>query len=102
MRLVPKPAAEIVSGEILFEGVDLLRLTDSQVADVATYLSTLKGTGGDQAKAAPDQKAADDVLLDYLKAVIRLASERDDLGPPLRAWLHDFVTDLPVEGASPS
>src|SRR3954447_18656037 len=40
--------------------------------------------------------------LDYLKAVIRLASERDDLGPPLRAWLHEFVSDLPAEGASPS
>jgi UTP--glucose-1-phosphate uridylyltransferase len=40
--------------------------------------------------------------LDYLKAVIRLASERDDLGPPLRAWLHEFVADLPAEGASPS
>ena len=40
--------------------------------------------------------------LDYLKAVIRLASERDDLGPPLRAWLHEFVADLPVEGASSS
>ena len=47
-----------------------LRLTDAQVADVATYLSTLKGPGGDQAKATPDQKAADDVLLDYLKAVM--------------------------------
>jgi UTP--glucose-1-phosphate uridylyltransferase len=40
--------------------------------------------------------------LDYLKAVIRLASERDDLGPSLRAWLHEFVADLPVEGASSS
>jgi UTP--glucose-1-phosphate uridylyltransferase len=40
--------------------------------------------------------------LDYLKAVIRLASERDDLGPPLRAWLHGFVAGLPSEGASPS
>jgi UTP--glucose-1-phosphate uridylyltransferase len=40
--------------------------------------------------------------LDYLKAVIRLASERDDLGPPLRAWLHEFVADLPAEGASSS
>jgi UTP--glucose-1-phosphate uridylyltransferase len=38
--------------------------------------------------------------LDYLKAVIRLASERDDLGPPLRSWLHEFVADLPAEGAS--
>jgi UTP--glucose-1-phosphate uridylyltransferase len=40
--------------------------------------------------------------LDYLKAVIRLAAERDDLGPPLRAWLHEFVADLPTEGASPA
>ncbi|TKJ19284.1 UTP--glucose-1-phosphate uridylyltransferase GalU [Blastococcus sp. CCUG 61487] len=40
--------------------------------------------------------------LDYLKAVIRLASERDDLGPALRSWLHEFVSELPAEGASPS
>jgi UTP--glucose-1-phosphate uridylyltransferase len=38
--------------------------------------------------------------LDYLKAVIQLASERDDLGPPLRAWLTEFVADLPAKGAS--
>ncbi len=40
--------------------------------------------------------------LDYLKAVIRLAAERDDLGPALRTWLHEFVSELPVEGASPA
>jgi UTP--glucose-1-phosphate uridylyltransferase len=40
--------------------------------------------------------------LDYLKAVVRLAVERDDLGPPLRSWLREFVSDLPAEGASPS
>ncbi|NEK85449.1 UTP--glucose-1-phosphate uridylyltransferase GalU [Blastococcus saxobsidens] len=40
--------------------------------------------------------------LDYLKAVVRLAVERDDLGPALRAWLSDFVAELPAEGASPS
>jgi cbb3-type cytochrome oxidase cytochrome c subunit len=47
-----------------------LRLTDSQVADVATYLSGLKGGGGDAAKAKSDPKAVDDVLLDYLKNVM--------------------------------
>jgi mono/diheme cytochrome c family protein len=47
-----------------------LRLTDAQVADVATYLSTLKGAGGDGAKAASDPKVADDVLLDYLKSTM--------------------------------
>jgi len=29
--------------------------------------------------------------LDYLKTVVRLASERDDLGPPLLAWLREWV-----------
>src|SRR5437867_7900979 len=47
-----------------------LRLTDAQVADVATYLVSLKGPAGDAAQANPDQKASDDVLLDYLKAVL--------------------------------
>ena len=47
-----------------------LRLTDAQVADVATYLSGLKAAGGDAAKAMPDPKATDDVLLDYLKNVM--------------------------------
>ena len=33
--------------------------------------------------------------LSYLESVIRLACEREDLGPPLRAWLRQFVADLP-------
>jgi UTP--glucose-1-phosphate uridylyltransferase len=40
--------------------------------------------------------------LDYLKAVVRLASERDDLGEPFRGFLRNFVADLPAEGASSS
>ncbi len=40
--------------------------------------------------------------LDYLKAVVRLASERDDLGPAFREFLRNFVVELPSEGASPS
>lgn len=47
-----------------------LRLTDQQVADVATFLTTLKGGKGDAAKATPTAKATDDVLLDYLKNVM--------------------------------
>jgi mono/diheme cytochrome c family protein len=47
-----------------------LRLTDEQVADVATYLSGLKGGAGDAAKATPDQTASDAVLLDYLRNVM--------------------------------
>ncbi len=33
--------------------------------------------------------------LDYLKAVVRLAAERDDLGAPLLAWLREW---LPTQG----
>lgn len=32
--------------------------------------------------------------LSYLQAVIRLAVERDDLGPELRTWLREFVLTL--------
>ncbi len=33
--------------------------------------------------------------LDYLKACVRLASERDDLGPPLLAWLREWLPEQP-------
>ena len=56
-----------------------LRLTDSQVADVATYLSGLKGGSGDAAKANPDAKVTDDVLLDYLKNVMPFEDARAQL-----------------------
>jgi len=38
--------------------------------------------------------------LDYIKAIIRLAIDREDLGPELRPWLRDFASELedePVE-----
>ena len=47
-----------------------LRLTDAQVADVATFLSGLRGAAGDEALATPDQAAVDAVLLDYLRGVM--------------------------------
>jgi UTP--glucose-1-phosphate uridylyltransferase len=32
--------------------------------------------------------------LDYIKAIVQLAVDRDDLGPDLRPWLKDFVSTL--------
>jgi UTP--glucose-1-phosphate uridylyltransferase len=32
--------------------------------------------------------------LDYIKAIVQLAADRDDLGPDLRPWLKDFATTL--------
>ncbi len=33
--------------------------------------------------------------LDYLKAVVRLAAERQDLGPPFLSWLREFLAAQP-------
>jgi UTP--glucose-1-phosphate uridylyltransferase len=35
--------------------------------------------------------------LGYLQAVVQLAVDRPDVGPPLRAWLRQFVDGLPKE-----
>jgi UTP--glucose-1-phosphate uridylyltransferase len=32
--------------------------------------------------------------LDYIKATLRIAIDRDDLGTDLRAWLKEFATTL--------
>jgi mono/diheme cytochrome c family protein len=57
-----------------------LRLTEPQVADVATYLSGLKGPTGDPAKATPDQAAVDAVLLDYYRAVMPFEDAKAEVG----------------------
>ncbi|WP_432544869.1 UTP--glucose-1-phosphate uridylyltransferase GalU [Kineococcus sp. SYSU DK002] len=37
--------------------------------------------------------------LDYIKAVVRLASEREDIGAELREWLGEYVQDFTASGA---
>ncbi len=32
--------------------------------------------------------------LDYIKAIVQLAVDRDDLGPELRPWLKEFTARL--------
>ena len=56
-----------------------MRLTESQAADVAAYLSSLKGGSGTAAKATADQRVVDEVLLDYLKAVMPFEDARGKL-----------------------
>ena len=50
-----------------------MRLTDVQVADVATYLTTLTGSAGTAAPVDPTPAQADEVLLDYLRNLMPLA-----------------------------
>ena len=38
----------------------------------------------------------------FRRARYAVEAYRRDLGPPLRAWLQEFVADLPAEGASSS
>ena len=59
-----------------------LRLTDREVADVATYLTTLKGPTGTSAPVTPDAAAVDAVLLDYLVSVM----PSDEAQATLKKW----------------
>ncbi|HKY22855.1 MAG TPA: c-type cytochrome [Vicinamibacterales bacterium] len=56
-----------------------LRLTDAQVADVATYLTTLTGSAGTAAPVTPTQAQVDAVLLDYLRNLMPLAEAQGRL-----------------------
>ena len=56
-----------------------LRLTDPQVADVATYLTTLTGPAGTPAPVTPTQAQTDAVLLDYLRNLMPLAEAQGRL-----------------------
>jgi len=56
-----------------------LPLTDTQVADLATYLIGRKGGSGDSAKATPSPQAVDDVLLDYLKSAMPVEDAKAQL-----------------------
>ena len=47
-----------------------LRLTDAEVADVATYLSGLQGGAGTPAGATYQASDVDAVLLDYMRAIV--------------------------------
>lgn len=47
-----------------------LRLTDAEVSDVATYLSSLQGGAGTPAGATYQASDVDAVLLDYMRAIV--------------------------------
>lgn len=56
-----------------------LRLTDTQVADVATYLSSLEGDAGTSAGATYQPSDVDAVLLDYMRAIVPFEEARATL-----------------------
>lgn len=103
---VEKPKAEVAPSNYAVIGRYLLR---PELLDIIDHLDP--GAGGEiqltdaLAASARDPKLAGGVVgvlfkgerydagdkLEYIKATIRLASKRNDLGPELNAWLKEFV-----------
>ena len=108
LNLVEKPAKEEAPSNLAIIGRYLLT---HEIFPVLEH--TEPGKGGEiQITDALNEVAADDdnvdvygVIfrgrrydtgdkLDYIKAILQLASDRDDLGPDLRPWIKDFAANL--------
>ena len=106
--LVEKPAPGTAPSNYAVIGRYVLRPEIFDVLD-----NTKPGKGGEiQLTDALQKLAADDIAggvfgvvfrgrrydtgdrVDYIKAIVQLAVDRDDLGPELRPWLTQFVTTL--------
>lgn len=107
--LVEKPAKEDAPSNLAIIGRYVLK---PEVFDILEH--TEPGKGGEiQLTDALQEMAADDDVaggvygvifrgrrydtgdrLDYIKAIVQLAMDRDDLGPALKPWLKDFASDL--------
>lgn len=68
-----------------------------QLTDALRVLATLPADSGGGVRGIVFRGRRYDTgdRLSYLQAVIRLAVERDDLGPELRTWLREFTATLP-------
>jgi UTP--glucose-1-phosphate uridylyltransferase len=106
--LVEKPTAEDAPSNLAIIGRYVL---SPSVFDIIEKLEPGKG-GEIQLTDALEQLAADPAgpgvygvvfggrrydtgdRLDYIKAIVQLAADREDLGPDLRPWLKDFAATL--------
>ncbi len=106
--LVEKPAAADAPSNLAIIGRYVLR---PEVFDVLEHTAPGKGneiqltdalqemagtpeTGGVYGVIFRGRRYDTGDRLDYIKAIVQLAVDRDDLGPDLRPWLHDFVATL--------
>jgi len=107
--LVEKPAAEdapsnlaIIGRYVLTPDVfDILERTEPgkggeiQLTDALQELAVGGGDGGGVYGVIFRGRRYDTGdRLDYIKAIVQLAADRDDLGPELRPWLKEFAADL--------
>ena len=62
-----------------------------QLTDALEALAARPETGGVYGVVFRGRRYDTGDRLDYLKAIVQLASDRDDLGPDFRPWLRDFA-----------
>ncbi|WP_139417822.1 UTP--glucose-1-phosphate uridylyltransferase GalU [Agromyces laixinhei] len=112
--LVEKPAKEVAPSNYAVIGryvlkpevFDILEHTppgkggEIQLTDaLMTMAGDVEGTGGVYGVVFRGRRYDTGDKLDYIKAVIQLASDRPDIGPELRPWLVEYVSRL--DAASP-
>ncbi|MDR6906903.1 UTP--glucose-1-phosphate uridylyltransferase [Agromyces sp. 3263] len=104
--LVEKPAKDVAPSNyavigryVLKPGVfDVLEHTEPgkggeiQLTDALMEMAAdVEGTGGVYGVVFRGRRYDTGDKLDYIKAVVQLAADRDDLGPELKPWLVDYV-----------
>lgn len=67
-----------------------IQLTDA----LMEMANDVEGTGGVYGVVFRGRRYDTGDKLDYIKAVIQLAADRDDLGPELRSWLVEYAAGL--------
>lgn len=107
--LVEKPAKEVAPSNYAVIGryvlkpqvFDILENTppgkggEIQLTDaLMTMAGDVEGTGGVYGVVFRGRRYDTGDKLDYIKAVVQLASDRDDLGPDLRPWLIEYAAKL--------
>lgn len=89
-RYVLKPEVfEILANTAPGKGGEI-QLTDA----LMTMAGDVEGTGGVYGVIFRGRRYDTGDKLDYIKAVVQLASDRDDLGPELRPWLIEYAARL--------
>jgi len=67
-----------------------IQLTDA----LMTMAEDVSGTGGVYGVVFRGRRYDTGDKLEYIKAVVQLAADRDDLGPDLRSWLVEYAVGL--------
>jgi UTP--glucose-1-phosphate uridylyltransferase len=106
--LVEKPAVEDAPSNLAIIGryvlkpeiFDILEHTEPgkggeiQLTDALQEMATEGGSGGVYGVVFRGRRFDTGDRLDYIKAIVQLAVEREDLGPELRPWLAEFSRQL--------